>query len=67
MNNLPALIRQHRLAANLTQTALANAVGVTLGTVARWEAGTRTPSLARLEGIGAALGVRFVITAVPDA
>ena len=43
-----AIIRQARLSAGLTQQALASAVGVSVGTVARWEAGTREPSWGHL-------------------
>ena len=37
-------IERKRLAAGLTQTALADKVGVTPGTVSRWESGSSIPS-----------------------
>jgi DNA-binding XRE family transcriptional regulator len=37
-------LRNYRLQANLSQTALAAKLGVTLSAVARWEQGKATPS-----------------------
>lgn len=43
--------------ARLSQTELAATLGVARGTVSRWESGERTPSLAALREVAAALNV----------
>ena len=57
ISDIHKLIRHHRKAAKMTQQALADALGVSWGCVAKWEGGQRTPSLVRLSAIAEALGV----------
>ena len=45
----PLLIRTARHRAGMTQAALADVLGVMVGTITRWELGTRSPSAADLE------------------
>lgn len=53
----PVDIRTARQTARITQDQLANRLGVSARTVARWEAGTTQPSTAALCGIAAACHV----------
>ena len=46
--NLPENIKRCRRELNMTQEQLAEAVGVTVGAVSKWESGTTTPDLALL-------------------
>ena len=50
-------IKAFRVAAGLTQTALAQALGVTPNTVSRWESGAYHPSIRDLERIARFLSV----------
>jgi transcriptional regulator with XRE-family HTH domain len=52
---LAARLRELRIFEGLSQAALARCVGVTSGTVRRWEAGMTTPSPQRLQRLEAAL------------
>lgn len=54
-----ARLRRLRERAGLTQEALAACLGVTRQAVARWESGTREPSLATAELLAAALGKKL--------
>jgi len=51
-----AAISRHRRARGMSQAALAEAVGCDPSAVARWEAGTRTPTAPRLVRVARALG-----------
>ena len=50
-------IRAARAAANLTQTALADMLGVTQKDISRWENGVREPSATWIKKLAEALGV----------
>ena len=50
-------IRELRIAANLTQLELANAIGVTPSAVYKWERGQTEPSATNLKDLAGALGV----------
>lgn len=54
---LPRAIARYRAAAELTQTELADALGIGLVTLQRWEAGTQEPSASRVVALASALGV----------
>lgn len=56
--NIPANIRKARIAAKLTQTALAERCGVWKSCISRLEAGKRTPAVRLLGILAAALGVK---------
>ncbi len=58
--DVPRLLREARRAAGLTQAALAAGVKTSQSAVARYEAGTTTPSLATLERLLGACGRGFV-------
>ncbi|MDH0893948.1 MULTISPECIES: helix-turn-helix transcriptional regulator [unclassified Pseudomonas] len=49
-------VREHRLAQNLTQSQLAERVGVETETISRLERGSALPSLLKIEELAAALG-----------
>lgn len=53
----PATLKALRNRKKLTQGELAAQVGVLRVTVARWETGTREPTIAGLEGLAKALKV----------
>ena len=50
-------IRTARTAANLTQTALADILGVMQKDISRWENGVREPSATWIKKLAEALGV----------
>jgi transcriptional regulator with XRE-family HTH domain len=50
-------IRAARLAATLTQAALADMLGVTQKDISRWETGVREPSATWIKKLAEALGV----------
>lgn len=50
-------IRAARTAAGLTQTALADMLGVTQKDISRWENGVREPSATWIKKLAEALGV----------
>jgi transcriptional regulator with XRE-family HTH domain len=50
-------LRQLREAAGLSQQALADAAGVLVGAISRWERGTREPSWGNVRALCKALGV----------
>ena len=54
-------IRELRMQAGFSQAQLAERIGpnVAVGTVSRWERGTRTPTFQVLNGIATALGTDF--------
>jgi hypothetical protein len=54
-SNLSETLRKYRLQANLSQTALASKVGVTLSAVGRWERGKATPNKRSWSGLRALL------------
>lgn len=54
---LPEFLRQHREAVGLSQTDLANRLGVKQQLVSKWEAGTGIPTIARIPALAAALDV----------
>ena len=54
--NIGPTIRTRREAANLTQSALARAVGCADTMISRWESGRVTPRLKYAEKLSAALG-----------
>lgn len=47
-SNISDIIRSHRKSMNLTQEQLAEAVGVTIGAVSKWESGLSSPDIAML-------------------
>lgn len=53
----PGRLRELRIEAGLTQDQLADKAGVSRGTVARWEQGTREPSWSNVIALVGALGV----------
>ena len=55
--DLPARIRAARALAGLSRNQLAERLGVSSHTVAKWEAGIQYPNAERLEQIGVACGV----------
>jgi DNA-binding transcriptional regulator YiaG len=52
---LSETLRKYRLQANLSQTALASKLGVTLSAVGRWERGKATPNTHSWPGLRALL------------
>lgn len=50
-------IRKYRIAAELSQTALAEKIGVTQQQIEKWENGKRRPKLDALKKIAAALKI----------
>ena len=58
---LGVLVREHRLAAGLTQTELARRAATSQPAIARLEAGGAEPTVATLRRIAAALGVELVV------
>jgi transcriptional regulator with XRE-family HTH domain len=59
--DIPKLLKAARAAAELSQPALARILDVDRVSIARWEAGTYTPSLADLERLAKATGFRLKI------
>lgn len=59
-------IADHRRARGMTQRDLARAVGCGPSAIARWEAGTRTPQLARLVAVARALDCSIDRLLPPD-
>jgi transcriptional regulator with XRE-family HTH domain len=59
------ILREARHAADLSQAALAVRAGTSQSAVARYENGAATPSLATLERLMAACGVRLKLTTEP--
>lgn len=57
LERFPAMLRQLRIGAGLTQDDLAERVGVKRDAVARWEAGRREPSWGNILALASALGV----------
>lgn len=55
--NFGETIRREREAKGLRIRELAEQVGVSFATIARWEAGTRRPGLMNLQRLSQALGV----------
>ena len=55
------LVRIARQRAGITQAQLASRSGHSRESIARWETGTREPSLATLEGLAAACGLDLVV------
>lgn len=56
----PGLIRRARRRADLSQRDLADRMGVSQSTVARWETGERSPTMLTWERIAALAGMRLV-------
>ena len=54
--NIADLIRTRRASLNLSQAALADAIGTTQGRVGDWERGDRKPGIEWLEKLAAVLG-----------
>ena len=50
-------IRANRKAAGLTQEQLAEAMGVTVGAVSKWESGATTPDLSSILELAALFGI----------
>lgn len=49
-------IKKMRIARNISQAKLARMIGVTVITISRYETGTRTPNVKRLNLLSKALG-----------
>lgn len=54
-------MRNHRLKKSMSQTRLAQAVGVHANTIIRWESGTQFPTLDMAERVIEVLGSELVI------
>src|SRR4051794_18207684 len=69
MNSLAALVRDARLAAGLSQRALAQRAATSQPAIARYESGVATPSWETLQRLLAACGqrLRLITEVVPDA
>lgn len=52
-------VRELRVAAGMTQKALADQLGVTVPTVSKWELGQRTPEMERVFRMTLIFGVPF--------
>lgn len=55
----------YRVKHHLTQTRLAEQLGVRQPQVARWEMGQHTPSLEMLQRLARTLGLRFIVEVAP--
>jgi transcriptional regulator with XRE-family HTH domain len=55
--HMPKAIKDLRRSAGLTQLELANRLGVTPGTVYKWERGSNEPTATNLRDLARALGV----------
>lgn len=64
----PALIKEARLRAGLTQEELARRLDTTQSVIARWESGARSPSLETIEKVARAcdLDISFSMAAHDD-
>jgi ribosome-binding protein aMBF1 (putative translation factor) len=60
------LVTTYRVEHGLTQTALAELLGMHQPAIARLEAGTHEPSLATLARLSNALGIRLDVHIAPD-
>lgn len=69
MKPLDVLVRDARLAAGLSQRALARRAGTSQPAIARYERGVATPSLETLQRLVAACGQRLRLSteAIPEA
>jgi uncharacterized protein len=65
MKSLPMLVRELRLAAGLSQRALAQRAGTSQPAVARYERGVASPSWETLQRLAAACGQRLRLSAEP--
>lgn len=65
MNSPNTLVRELRLAAGLSQRALARRAGTSQPAIARYERGSATPSWETLDRLAAACGRRVTISAEP--
>lgn len=63
MDSPSALLREIRLAAGLSQRALAQRAGTSQPAIARYERGAATPSWETLQRLAAACGRRVALTA----
>lgn len=54
---MPLYLKPHREEQEVTQALLARRVGVSVGTVRRWESGARTPGADDIEKLARALGL----------
>lgn len=66
MSNVGELLKAARQRANLTQSELADAVGVTRAAIAQWEGNLTTPSRKHWAGISEALGIDMRFEARTD-
>ncbi|MGT2716598.1 XRE family transcriptional regulator [Streptococcus respiraculi] len=53
----PAMVKEYRLANNLTMEQLAEKIGKTKSTISKWESGTRSPKIYEIEEIAIFFGV----------
>lgn len=60
-------IRDYRLAKNMTQQQLADAIGVNVGTISKYETGIHTPSKKKMEKLCEVLGVSVETLMVDNA
>lgn len=60
------LVTTYRVEHELTQTGLADLLGMHQPAIARLEAGTHEPSLATLARLSSALGIRLDVHIAPD-
>jgi ribosome-binding protein aMBF1 (putative translation factor) len=60
------LVTTYRVEKALTQTGLAELLGMHQSAIARLEAGTHEPSLATLARLSSALGIRLDVHIAPD-
>lgn len=65
MESLDAIVRKLRLAAGLSQRALAGRAGTSQPAIARYERGISTPSWDTLQRLAAACGQRLRLSAEP--
>lgn len=68
MNSLPTLVRELRLAAGLSQRALARRAETSQPAIARYEGGAATPSWETLQRLATACGrrVNLVAEVIPE-
>ncbi len=62
----PALIRDARRSAGISQQQLADRIGTTQSAVSRWERGHDEPRIRTLSQILTACGLKLVMAAEPD-
>lgn len=53
----PAMVKEYRIANNLTMEQLADKIGKTKSTISKWEKGTRSPKIQEIEEIAIFFGV----------